>query len=153
MIAIAEFSAPDAARVTATVYTFVVPLSAVTVIVAVCATPSAKALSVTGADTEALVSALVPVIVIEVTVFATLTVYAVVAAAKAGLNVPMLNVIPLKSAFVLLDVFSSGLGQASITSPISTITSPRIIRRIFHSSRFSFCRHRAAVREIPKLKE
>jgi hypothetical protein len=63
-----------AARVTTTVYALVAPLWAVTVIVAVCGTPTTKLLRVWGAETLAFASAFVPVTVSEITEFAMLTV-------------------------------------------------------------------------------
>jgi hypothetical protein len=63
-----------AARVTTTVYALVAPLWAVTVIVAVCGTPTTKLLRVWGVETLAFVSAFVPVTVIELIELATLTV-------------------------------------------------------------------------------
>jgi hypothetical protein len=53
--------------------------------------------------TLAFVSAFVAATVIELTVFATLTVYDVVEAANTGDRVPLLTVSALKSAFVLAE--------------------------------------------------
>jgi hypothetical protein len=54
--------------------------------------------------TLAFASAFVADIVIELTVFATLSVYDVVEAANTGDRVPLLTVSALKSAFVLAEV-------------------------------------------------
>jgi hypothetical protein len=89
-----------AARVTTTVYVFVVPFAAVTVMLIVfaptdkfCATTPLLGLKVC---TD---SACVPLTVIAVTVFATAAVYEVVFALKLGVSVPALTVNPPKSTF------------------------------------------------------
>ena len=80
----------------------VTPLWAVTVIVAVWATPATKALRMTLAETKAEESAALPDTVTEVTELATAREYARVFAEKAGERVPLSAVRVFKSALLLV---------------------------------------------------